>query len=193
LCVLGNEDPILGISDRLETDIGIGETVYQIQDKPFVAYLKRGKAYTIDGLKILVLGGAKSLDKKRRLPGITWWPNEYWTQEEQDGLFRLLETVNSFDLVISHTGPYKINKLVFYFKQLNHFDDEVAFLNDKIDEKIQFREWLCGHWFSDDKYFDAVAKKKYQYFFDTTKIIELVGNRLMSYPGNEIVEKRGGK
>jgi len=45
LCVIGNHEPILGISGIPETDIGIGETVYQIRDIPFVAYLKRGKVY----------------------------------------------------------------------------------------------------------------------------------------------------
>ena len=65
LSVMGNREPIYGMGDKRETDIGIGETVYQIQDKPFVAYLKRGKTYTIDGFKFLVLGGALSLDKKR--------------------------------------------------------------------------------------------------------------------------------
>ena len=43
LCVIGNHEPILGMSNVPETDIGIGETVYIINDEPFVAYLKRGK------------------------------------------------------------------------------------------------------------------------------------------------------
>jgi hypothetical protein len=46
-----------------EVDIGIGETVYQINAEPFVAYLKRGKVYTIDGIWFLVLGGALSETK----------------------------------------------------------------------------------------------------------------------------------
>jgi hypothetical protein len=43
LCVIGNHEPILGMSGLTETDIGIGGTVYQINADPFVAYLKRGK------------------------------------------------------------------------------------------------------------------------------------------------------
>ena len=58
LCVIGNHEPILGMTNLPEVDIGIGETVYQIQAVPFVAYLKRGKTYNIDGIKFLVLGGA---------------------------------------------------------------------------------------------------------------------------------------
>ena len=45
--VMGNHDPVPGRHEREpEVDIGIGQTVYQIQAEPFVAYLKRGKAYT---------------------------------------------------------------------------------------------------------------------------------------------------
>jgi hypothetical protein len=66
LCLIGNNEPILGMKDLTEIDIGIGENVYQIQEKPFVAYLKRGKVYTIDGFKMLVLGGALSPDKNYR-------------------------------------------------------------------------------------------------------------------------------
>ena len=63
LCVLGNREPIYGIMEKMpEADIGKGENVYRIHACPFVAYLKRGKAYTIDGFKFLVLGGAQSLE-----------------------------------------------------------------------------------------------------------------------------------
>ena len=54
LCVIGNHEPVLGISGLPEVDIGIGQMVCQIQAEPFVAYLKRGKSYIIDGFRILV-------------------------------------------------------------------------------------------------------------------------------------------
>jgi len=190
LCVMGNEDPILGMSERRETDIGIGGTVYQIQDKPFVAYLKRGKVYTIDGVKFLVLGGAQSLDKKRKEPGISWWEEEYWSEEEKTSLFKLLETDNTFDFVISHTGPHTINKILFGFNQLNHFQDEVAFLNDQINGKIKFREWWCAHWYLDKKHFDPAEKKMFRYFYQTTRIIERIDGKLTAYSENEL-DKNG--
>ena len=102
LCVQGNHDPILGMSDLTEVDIGIGETVYQIQAEPFVAYLKRGKVYLINGIKFLVLGGALSIDKAYRKPNISWWEREYWSEKEKDDVFKLLETENTFDCILSH-------------------------------------------------------------------------------------------
>jgi len=192
LCVMGNRDPIYGVSGKRETDIGIGGTVYQIQDKPFVAYLKRGKAYTIDGFKFLVLGGALTVDKKK-LPAlrnnqcfnVAWWEEEYWSEEEKTSLFRLLETDNAFDFVISHTGPYQLNHRLFGNYNPKFFRDEVAFLNDQINGKIKFNKWLCSHWFRDEYYYDEEADKAYQYLYHSTRIIERIDNRTVTYRENE--------
>jgi 3-oxoacid CoA-transferase subunit A len=73
LCIMGNHEPVYGRKDLPEEDIGIGEKVIIVnKSKPFVAYLKRGKIYNIDGYKILVLGGALSIDKDRRIEGESW-------------------------------------------------------------------------------------------------------------------------
>ena len=180
LCVIGNHEPILGMKDVPETDIGIGETVYQINAEPFVAYLKRGKVYTIDGIKFLVLGGALSVDKDIRKPNKTWWEKEYWTLQEERDVFKLLETENSFDCVISHTGPHHINRRLFECESLSteKFFDEVAFLNGKIYNKIQFHEWWCGHWHQNRYYFDTETKHGYQYLYKVTKILEKTDNGL---------------
>jgi hypothetical protein len=197
LCVMGNREPIYGMSDRREIDIGIGETVYQIQDKPFVAYLKRGKTYVIDGFKFLVLGGALSPDKKRLKSFIgsiclqvAWWEEEYWSEDEKSSVFRLLETENKFDLVISHTGPNKVHKTMFASYKPKYFEDEVASLNDQINEKIHFSKWWFAHWYQDIDYFDPATKKMYQCFYDTTSILERVGDDIAEYKGNEMPRGR---
>jgi len=174
LCVIGNHEPILGMKDLNETDIGIGETVYKINDEPFTAYLKRGKVYTIDGIKFLVLGGALSIDKHLRTPDKTWWKNEYWDEQEKKNIFILLEKDNTFDYVISHTGPEKINN--YLFKNFPSYGgksaDEVAIMNDEINEKIHFKEWWCGHWHDDNFYYDMKNQHGYQYLYRKTKIME---------------------
>ena len=184
LCVIGNHEPILGMSDVPQTDIGIGETVYQINDKPFTAYLKRGKVYTIDRVKFLVLGGALSIDKDIRTPNESWWEKEYWTEQEKQDVLKLLETENKFDCVVSHTGPNHINRLMFIdFKLISSdkYRDKTAFLNDDIHDRIQFRKWLCGHWHKDEYYFDKKKNHEYQYLYRTTKIIDKVNGRLTVY------------
>jgi hypothetical protein len=178
LCVIGNHEPMLGMKDLAEADIGIGETVYQIHDNPFVAYLKRGKVYVIDGIKFLVLGGALSIDKSRRTPNKTWWEGEYWDKQEEADLFALLESENIFDCVISHTGPHHINEAMFKYAD-TYYDksfDEVALLNDEVHNEIQFREWWCGHWHKDKYYYDEKSNRAYQYLYRTTKILDKADN-----------------
>ena len=178
LCVLGNHEPIYGMEGLKETDIGLGETVYQINEAPFVAYLKRGKIYTIDGIKFLVLGGALSIDKNDRTPGKSWWENEYWTKQEEDDLFKLLGTDNNFDYVISHTGPHHINSKLFENQMglSKKFYDEVALLNDEINNKILFRDWWCGHWHQDVFHYDTITKHGYHYMYKSIKILEKIDN-----------------
>ena len=184
LCVMGNHEPIYGIMEKMpEVDIGLGEKVYQIHAHPFVAYLKRGAVYTIDGFKLLVLGGAFSIDKEAHLPHSTWWEKEYWTEQEKESVLTLLKTDNVFDCVLSHTGPERINKMILGFSNplRTSISDEVGELNDRIDAQIQYREWFCGHLHRDVYFYDTNAKKGYQYLYRTTKILDRVDNQIIVY------------
>jgi hypothetical protein len=171
LCVIGNHEPILGRTDIPEADIGLGETVYQIN--PLISYLKRGKIYTIDGYRFLALGGAMSIDRAYRTPGISWWANEFWSEQEKADIFALLEKENIFDFVLSHTGPDRINTAVFsdIAGSSEKYGDEVALLNDKIDARITCKQWWCGHWHKDRYHYDKIGDCGYQYLYRTVKIL----------------------
>jgi hypothetical protein len=174
LSVLGNHEPVYGMT-LPEIDIGIGETVYQVRKKnPLVAYLKRGKVYHIDGFKFLVMGGALSIDQEYRTPGDSWWKEEYWPAQEQSDLFELLSTENEFDYVLSHTGPDSVNYRLFVsdFGDTPKFADEVAKLNDAVDEKISCKGWFCGHWHEDRLYTDNEKKRCYRYMYRNTHLLE---------------------
>jgi len=175
LYVVGNHDPVLGRSDLPEVDIGIGEKVVQVKkNKPFTAYLKRGKIYNIENLKFLVLGGALSIDKAYRTLGRSWWEQEYWSINEKTAIFNLLENENIFDYVLAHTGPSRINRAV------NNVDasfipkakDEVSALNETINEKITCKRWFCGHWHKDVYYLDKNTGKGYQYLYQQTALLD---------------------
>ena len=189
LCVLGNHDPVLGRTNLPEADIGIGEKVIVVnKEKPFIAYLKRGKVYCIDNRKFLVLGGALSIDQEYRLPNFSWWKQEYWTKEEETAVFDLLKNDAGFDYVLSHTGPNHINRKVFFYSPDSHtskFVDKVAVLNEKIDRKINCRQWFCGHWHHAYYYFDKKRKRGYQYLYKQTA---LIGENEIIAPENTITE-----
>ena len=171
LCVIGNHEPMLGMT-LPEEDIGIGETVYLVNKKPYIAYLKRGKIYLIDGFKFLVMGGALSIDKGFRIPGRSWWKEEYWSDTERKALFELLDTDNEFDYVLSHTGPDNINNKLFksIFNGSIKFTDEVAVMNDAVDSKVRCKGWFCGHWHQDKIYNDD-RKRFYQYLYNNVELL----------------------
>jgi len=181
LCVFGNHEPALGRRDLPEADIGIGEKVIVVHDKnPFVAYLKRGKEYLIEEHKFLVMGGALSIDREYRRPNQSWWENEYWSRQETAELFEYLEKKNVFDFVLSHTGPGRINEVLFDYLRMSQeskFYDEVAVLNDAVDKKIICRQWFCGHWHKDEFYQDKKLERSYQYLYKKTALIR----------GNEVI------
>jgi hypothetical protein len=174
LCVIGNHEPVLGRQDLPEADIGIGEKVILVHEEPYVAYLKRGKRYTIDGFKFLVLGGALSVDRKFRKRDVSWWEKEYWSEEEKEALMELLDRQNCFDYVLSHTGPNQINRILFQHNMGQYFPkffDEAAILNDSIDRKITCKEWFCGHWHRDRTFYDRELKRKYNYLYNSTALL----------------------
>jgi hypothetical protein len=176
LCVIGNHEPVLGRPGLPEVDIGIGEKVILIRkENPFVAYLKRGKVYKIEGHKFLVLGGALSIDKDLRQPGKSWWEQEYWSEDEKNQLFLMLEKKKKFDYVLTHTGPSRINVTINPFKRaglMPKFFDQVAVLNENIDGMITCKQWFCGHWHKDIYYYDENMKRGYQYIYKQTALLD---------------------
>ena len=173
LCVIGNHEPMLGMN-LPEEDVGIGENVYIVNKKPFIAYLKRGKIYHIDGFRFLVMGGALSIDQEFRIPGKSWWEEEYWSEKEKSDLFELLSAGNEFDYVLTHTGPDNVNFKVFnsFFTGSQKFTDEVAKLNEAVDSLINCKGWFCGHWHQDLIYLDAEKNRFYQYMYRDTALLE---------------------
>jgi hypothetical protein len=186
LCVLGNHEPVYGMKAVPEADIGIGEKVMLVNnEKPFVAYLKRGKIYTIDGFKFLVLGGALSADKKYQKKNKTWWKEEYWSKSEKRDLFGMLERDHSFDGVLSHTGPESMNKMIIRFlfadRHTKIIRDEVAILNDRVDQMIQCPRWWSAHWHHDEIFQNIEMKRKYQYLYRSTKILDRVDGEVVVF------------
>jgi hypothetical protein len=173
LSLIGNHEPMLGM-DLPEADIGIGETVYLVNKRPLVAYLKRGRVYRIDGFKLLVMGGALSIDKQYRVPGASWWKEEYWSAREQSDLFALLALDSDFDYVLAHTGPDSVNFRLFgsFFPGSPKFDDEVAKLNDAVDARINCGGWFCGHWHQDWIYRDEEKRRAYRYLYRDVELLD---------------------
>ena len=147
-CVRGNhEERPENISTYKEVEMFCGK-VFIEEEYPNLIFAKDGEIYNIDGKKILVIGGAYSVDKEYRLlHGYKWFKEEQLTKEEMD---TILDKVKSkhFDIVLTHTCPYKYEPREVFMQGLDQskVDKSMEHFLDEIEEKISYDKWYCGHY-----------------------------------------------
>ena len=123
-------------------------STYKEEEYPNLIFAKDGETYNIDGKKILVIGGAYSVDKQYRLlHGYKWFKDEQLTKEEMD---TILEKVKGkhFDIVLTHTCPYKYEPREVFMQGLDQskVDKSMEHFLDEIEENISYDKWYCGHY-----------------------------------------------
>lgn len=147
-CVRGNhEERPDNISTYKEVEMFGGE-VFIEEEYPNLIFAKDGETYNIDGKKILVIGGAYSVDKQYRLlHGYKWFKGEQLTKKEMD---TILEKVKGkhFDVVLTHTCPYKYEPREVFMQGLDQskVDKSMEHFLDEIEENISYDKWYCGHY-----------------------------------------------
>lgn len=107
---------------------------------PYIRYTERYGEYTFEGKSVLVLGGARSLDKIYRHEG-EWFPDETFSIEEKDRIISLIKD-NEYDYVLSHTCPDYITHQIF--GTVNYRDSNSEFFN-KVMNYISPKAWFFGH------------------------------------------------
>lgn len=127
-----------------------------------VFYAIRGEIYTINGKKILTLGGADSIDKHLRIKGIDWWEQESITQKDFNNALDNLERYNyDVDYFITHTGGGEVVRSLGF----NAFpsDKYIDFILNSLPPKTRH---YCGHY-----HVDMIANLRSKILYDA--IIEL--------------------
>ena len=126
-----------------------GGKVHRIRDS--ILHLMRGQVFTIDSHTFFTMGGADSVDKDWRTPGISWWPEEMPSGEEyKEAILNLYNYENEVDYIITHTAPTSIvNQLIPEIKPPDRLTD---FLED-IKKSVKYKHWYFGH-FHDDRDID---------------------------------------
>ncbi len=141
----GNHEPF-DLLYELPTESWCGGTIHRLADN--VIHLCRGSVFTIENKRIFVMGGAYSIDKKYRIPGVNWFETEQPSQEEYEYANRYLEKCNyELDYVITHTAPYSlIHALGFsLFREESELDSYL----ERIKDSASFKKWLFGHYHMD--------------------------------------------
>lgn len=144
LVVLGNHENYDRIKNFPVIDKFEGK-VRKVNDSVFI--LMRGEVYNIDGYKFFTFGGAKSIDKAFRKEGISWWPEEECTPEEEDYALKNLERHgNKVDFILTHTCAMSTLNELFQMNYVfsREYDVQNMFL-EKIKQKVGYKYWFFGH------------------------------------------------
>ena len=110
-------------------------------------HLHRGQVYEFENKKILVCGGADSIDKYRRIENFTWWKEEAISQETIDDI-----PAGHYDYVLTHCCPRSIfEKNKIYLSTLQFLDENKINHNsedmlEQLKNKITFDHWFFGHY-----------------------------------------------
>lgn len=73
-----------------------------VEIRPRLLHAPRGQRWTWQGQRFLALGGAYSVDKNRRRPGESWWPEETIADTEA---FRCIAD-GPADVMVTHDAPW---------------------------------------------------------------------------------------
>lgn len=124
--------------------------------------------FEILGKRVLVLGGAYSVDKQYRLDnGWNWFDDEQMDDEVKDRLLHETE-LEQYHYVFSHTCPYDVIPRDMFLGVVDQgsVDNSMEIFLQKISERIKFDKWFCGHWHTDR------VVDNYYFLYNSIKLVE---------------------
>lgn len=118
------------------------------QITPHIRHLRRGTRWEWDGIRFVALGGAHSVDRPNRRPGISWWPQE--TIGFQD-LEKVAEG-GEVDVMLTHDCPAGVsipgiegNPFGFHPMELAMSDEHRQVLRTAVDT-VRPKLLVHGHY-----------------------------------------------
>lgn len=128
--------------------------VYYEENYPNILFAKDGEIYEFDNKKVLVIGGAYSVDKYFRLErGYKWYESEQPNEITKEKILKLVDEMKTVDIVLTHTCPYKYLPREMFIAGIDQLtvDNSTEEFLDKIEEKLTYQTWYCGHYHTDKK------------------------------------------
>jgi predicted phosphodiesterase len=146
MVVCGNHENHPRLYNLPKTELFGGNVGVIKKDKIF--HCRRGEIYTIEDKKFFTFGGATSIDRHLRIPGVSWWKEEVPSPAEMDyGLSNLEKHQYAVDYILAHTAPEDISKILI--KQFNSFyndPDPTRKYLEHVCKCCSFTGFYCGHW-----------------------------------------------
>lgn len=145
---------------------------------PGVYHLKRGYVYDLWGVKCFVFGGAASIDKDLRTPGLDWWSRELPNREETERGFKSLEACGwKVDYVFTHAAPARALEVLkrtmpdLFPSGYDDIRDPVGEYLDILADKLSFRSWHFGHYHGESPLFEGGASGLFRGEYNTVRSV----------------------
>ena len=190
-CVKGNHEArpqdVLGM--ELISDEDVGGEVYMQKKWPNIRYFKDWGLYTINDLRIAVIGGAYSVDKWYRLDRakalgknvetdwVGWFANEQLTEEEM--LQCTVDLTNQeVDMVFTHTCPICWEPTDLFLNGIDQskVDKSMELFLEEIFKCFSWRVACFGHYHA-----DRLERPGVEQFYTDTENIKTIWDRWQKY------------
>ena len=149
-CIHGNHEKRPSTIDTYVEKEWNGGIVYCENEFPNIIFAKDGEIYNLNGNKTIVMGGAYSVDKERRIVfNHPWWPDEQPSKEIKKYVETQLDNSNwNVDIVLSHTVPLKYEPVEVFLPGIDQskVDKSTEIWMDYIEEKLSYKKWYAGHY-----------------------------------------------
>lgn len=149
LCIHGNHEERPFMIDSYIEKEWRGGVVYCEEEFPSLLFAKDGEIYSLEGRRVIEIGGAYSVDKFYRLrSGFPWFPTEQPTDEIMDDVERALDGAGwKVDAVLSHTTPLKYVPTEMFLPSIDQstVDKTTEERLDTIENRLDYERWYCGH------------------------------------------------
>ena len=116
--------------------------------KAYLAFIDDGTVYPTKYGPMMFIGGAWSIDKPWRTPGVDWWHTEEVTQEKA---YKLLEQYKALKpaIMVTHDMPRDITMSVFGLTQERAFKNLTNMMLNDMWHEHKPKAWIHGHWHND--------------------------------------------
>ncbi len=154
-CIHGNHEERPENINTYKTKKFHNGIVYYEEEYPNILFAKDGEIYDFNNHKVLVIGGAYSVDKYFRLErGHNWYESEQPNDETKKKVINVLKNrSNQIDVILSHTCPYKYLPREMFLEGIDQstVDNSTEYFLDEIEENTNYNIWYCDHYHTDNK------------------------------------------
>lgn len=154
-CVHGNHEERPEKIGTYKLEEFHGGKVYYEEEYPNILFASDGEIYHFNNHKVLVIGGAYSVDKHYRLRmGYRWYASEQPDEATKENILKVLSKLNNqVDIILSHTCPYKYLPREMFLSGIDEstVDYATEYFLDKIEDMTKYNKWYCGHYHTDKR------------------------------------------